>query len=257
MTEQDNLFAEPDGEGHDADEVEALLAAFEDLRTGLLTVQADLAGRLAALDTSMGKAVGGVRSAIEAEYAGEMTRLCDLVRSLESRLVQLEKQLDKDGQLVARLNAGMSEAQQAANTSSRAMQDANTLVHKLDGLIKRRDIYYDQNRAQAFWAGIGGLTGVLLVLIFFWMLPQGPETWAARTIMGEKSYWSSAWRMLDRWSSTDADKLRALSWVEGRNGHLEHLQSCRQKALDTGRFQWCQVVFFPKDARDMTPPPPP
>ncbi len=106
-------------------------------------------------------------------------------------------------------------------------------------------------------SGIGGLTGVLLVLIFFWMLPQVPETWAARTIMGEKSYWSSAWRMLDRWSSTDADKLRALSWVEGRNGHLEHLQSCRQKALDTGRFQWCQVVFFPKDARDMTPPPPP
>ncbi|MXZ22739.1 MAG: hypothetical protein F4Y84_19470 [Caldilineaceae bacterium SB0665_bin_25] len=256
MTDDEDLFAGW-GSGAALDgEAEALAAVLGELRAGIVALQADMAQRLQALEASTGRAVGGVRSAIEADYVGEMTRLCELVRSVDERLLGLEQRFGKDGQVIQALRDGVQDAKGAAGESRRAMDEARALGHHLDGMINRRRQRSDQDSAlkRRFFTGVA--TGLIAVLLILVMLPRGLEDRFARWIMAETAY-DAGWRMFDAYSNDYANRMWRYTWIETREGHDTHTQACRDRALDTGLFVWCNVLFKPRDWRNQTPPPPP
>ena len=254
MAEDDTLFAGVgDGtgsEGLDAAEAEAIVQAFGELRAGLAAVQADLAERLVALEA---RTVGGAQSSIEGDYAGEMARLCDLVRSLDARLEGLEGHLDKGGTLEQTLKARCDEVQSAVSASRRSVEDARTLAGQLGSLIAGRRDRGEQNDALLRRLISGFLAGAVLIICFYWTLP---DMWQARRIMGEASYWDAGWRMLDKANKVHAGDLRTLDWIEWRNGHRAQFESCQRQARETGKFVRCRLLFRPDGAGKMTPPPP-
>lgn len=254
MAEDDTLFAgvgdATGSEGLDAPEAEAIVQAFGELRAGLAAVQADLAERLMALEA---RTVGGVQSSIEGDYAGEMARLCDLVRSLDARLEGLEGHLDKGGTLEQTLKARCDEVQTAVSASRRSVEEARTLAGQLGGIIAGRRDRGEQNDGLLRRLISGFVVGAVFVVCIDWALP---DMWRARWILGEASYWDAGWRMLDKANKARADDLRTLSWIEWRNGHRAEFTSCRRQARNTDRFVRCQVLFRPVGAGKMTPPPP-
>jgi len=256
MTDDGDLFA---GWGPDDaldGEAEALAGALGELRAGIVALQADMAQRLQALEASTGRAVGGVRSAIEADYVGEMTRLCALVRSVDERLLGLETQLGRDGQVMKSLRDGVQDAKGAAGESRRAMDEAQRLADDLDGMITRRYALVDWRTKLQRRQITGIVIGVVAVLLLLVMLPRWGENTVARWIMGESAY-GAGWRMFDASSEDYANRMRRYTWIETREGHDAHTQSCHLRALDTGDFVWCKVLFKPRDWRSQTPPPPP
>ena len=255
MTDDEDLFG---GWGPDDaldGEAEALVAALGELRAGIVALQADMAHRLQALEASTGRAVGNVRSAIEADYVGEMTRLCELVRSVDERLLGLETQFGKDGQVMKSLRAEVQATQGAAHETRRAMEEARVLAGYLDGINKRRREQIDQNEALTRRLITGIVIGVVAILLLLVMLPRWFETPVARWIMAETAY-GAGWRMFDAYSEEYADRMRRYTWIETRKGHNAYTQACHNRALDTGDFVWCKVLFKPRNSGGRTPPPP-
>lgn len=254
MADEDDLFG---GWGaDDALDGEALVRALSELREGIIALQADMATRLQSLETGTSRAVGSVRSAIEADYVGEMTRLCELVRSVDERLLGLEHRLGQDGEVIQTLRSGVADVEGAARASYQAMGEARTLAGHLDGMMKRRRDYFNQNLGLKRRLVTGILIGVFSMLLLLVMMPGGMETGFARWIMGGSAA-SAGWRMFDAQSEDWADHMGRMNWVERRNGHQEYLKRCHLHALDTGDFVRCEVLFRPRNSSSRTPPPPP
>ena len=241
MNERD-LERWDDGIEGDADDV---ARAFQEIVDVLHDQTNNIAIQLATIDTSLAHATTTLGGLIQSEYADELTKLRDSVTHLMDAQTAIQKHVQEQGIALGSFRYDAADFQHRLSLFAAEVSCLNDIRYKLDRIIKR-PASVAQQRRRFLWSFAGGFAAGLVFMIFgLAALPDRAEAAVARVIMGT-TYAQAGWDMFYEHSPSDYNRLAVLTWVDGRNGKLEKLIACRDRAWRTGEPQYCTVVFKPK-----------